>query len=162
MAAPLLPADGRVVGAISLVAAVERLAVLDLDKLSQLVKRAAGEIGVCIGAGRHVAHKCYIVWAIRSRTMSTTTIRIDEELKSRVAVAAQRAGKTAHAFIVDAIAQTVEQAELDEAFDQIADERWAALLANGKSVAWSDAKAWLDARARGERPRRPAARLLKR
>ena len=67
--------------------------------------------------------------------MSTTTIRIDEELKSRVAVAAQRAGKTAHAFIVDAIAQTVEQAELDEAFDQIADERWAALLANGKSVA---------------------------
>jgi predicted transcriptional regulator len=53
--------------------------------------------------------------------MSTTTIRIDEELKSRVAVAAQRAGKTAHAFSVDAIAQTVEQAELDEAFDRIAD-----------------------------------------
>jgi DNA-binding IclR family transcriptional regulator len=45
VAAPLLPADGRVVGAMSLVAAVERLAVLDLDKLSQLVKRAAGEIG---------------------------------------------------------------------------------------------------------------------
>ena len=45
MAAPLLPADGRVVGAISLVAAVERLAVLDLAKLSQLVKREAGEIG---------------------------------------------------------------------------------------------------------------------
>ena len=50
VAAPLLPADGRVVGAISLVASVERLAVLDLDKLAQLVKRAAGEIGVRIGA----------------------------------------------------------------------------------------------------------------
>ena len=33
------------VGAISLVASVERLAVLDLEKLAQLVKRAAGEIG---------------------------------------------------------------------------------------------------------------------
>ncbi len=42
MAAPLLPADGRVVGAISLVAAVERLAVLDLDKLSQLVSARPG------------------------------------------------------------------------------------------------------------------------
>lgn len=94
--------------------------------------------------------------------MSTTTIRIDEELKSRVAVAAQRAGKTAHAFIVDAIARTVEQAEIDEAFDRIADDRWAALLANGKSVAWPDAKTWLDARVRGEQPRRPAARKLTR
>ena len=94
--------------------------------------------------------------------MSTTTIRIDEELKSRVAVAAQRAGKTAHAFILDAIARTVEQAEFDQALNRIADDRWAALLASGKSVAWPDAKAWLDARARGERPRRPAARKLKR
>jgi DNA-binding IclR family transcriptional regulator len=51
VAAPLLPADGRVVGAISLVAAVERLAVPDPDKLSQLVKRAAGEIGARIAAG---------------------------------------------------------------------------------------------------------------
>lgn len=90
--------------------------------------------------------------------MTTTTIRIDDELKSRVATAAQRAGKTPHAFIVDAIARTVEQVELEEAFDRIADDRWAALLASGESVDWSDAKAWLDARARGEVSRRPAAR----
>jgi predicted transcriptional regulator len=94
--------------------------------------------------------------------MSTTTIRIDDELKSRVAVAAQRAGKTAHAFIVDAIAQIVEQAELDEAFDRVADQRWSRLLATGKSVPWDDAKAWLDTRSRGERARRPAARRLTR
>jgi predicted DNA-binding protein len=94
--------------------------------------------------------------------MSTTTIRIDEELKSRVAVAAQRAGKTSHAFIVEAIARTVEQVELDEAFERVADDRWASLLASERSVSWSDAKAWLDARARGERSRRPSARKLKR
>ena len=50
VAAPLVPADGRVVGAISLVAPVERLALADMDKLSQLIRRAAGEISARIGA----------------------------------------------------------------------------------------------------------------
>jgi predicted transcriptional regulator len=40
--------------------------------------------------------------------MSTTTIRIEEDLKARIAAAAHVAGKTSHAFILDAIAQTVE------------------------------------------------------
>ena len=89
---------------------------------------------------------------------TTTTIRIEDDLKARVAAAAQSAGKTAHAFILDAIAQTVEQVELDEAFHRVADERWANVLATGKTVPWDDAKAWLEARARGERPRKPAGR----
>jgi predicted transcriptional regulator len=90
--------------------------------------------------------------------MTTTTIRIDDDLKARVAEAAERAGKTAHAFILDAITQTVEQAERDEAFHRVADERWAKLLATGQTVPWDDAKGWLQARSRGERPRPPAAR----
>jgi predicted transcriptional regulator len=88
----------------------------------------------------------------------TTTIRIDDDLKARVAAAAEHAGKTAHAFILDAIARTVEQVELDEAFHRVADARWANLLATGTTVPWEDAKTWLAARARGERARRPAAR----
>lgn len=92
--------------------------------------------------------------------MTTTTIRIDDDLKVRVAAAAERSGKTAHAFILDAIAQTVEQAELDEAFHRVADERWAKVLATGKTVPWNDARAYLEARARGERARKPAARKL--
>jgi toxin ParE1/3/4 len=55
--------------------------------------------------------------------MSTTTIRLEDELKARVAAAAERAGTTAHAFILEAIAQTVEQAELEEEFHGIADQR---------------------------------------
>jgi DNA-binding IclR family transcriptional regulator len=51
VAAPLVPADGRVVGAVSVVASVDRLAVLDLDKLAQRVKRAASEISARIGVG---------------------------------------------------------------------------------------------------------------
>ena len=90
--------------------------------------------------------------------MSTTTIRIEDELKARVAAAAERTGKTAHAFILEAIAQTVEQVELDEAFHRVADQRWAKVLATGKTVPWDDAKAYLEARARGGRPRKPQAR----
>jgi predicted transcriptional regulator len=90
--------------------------------------------------------------------MSTTTIRIDDDLKARVTVAAESAGTTAHAFILDAIAHTVEQAELDEALHRVADARWAKILATGKTVPWDAAKAWLEARSRGQRPRRPVVR----
>lgn len=92
--------------------------------------------------------------------MPTTTIRIEDDLKARIAAAAaaERAGKTAHAFILDAIAQTVEQEEQDLAFHRLAEERWANLLATGQSVAWDDAKAWLEARSRGQRAPRPAPR----
>ena len=94
--------------------------------------------------------------------MPTTTIRIEDDLKARVAAAAERAGKTAHAFILDAIARTVEQAEVDEAFHRVADARWAKMLATGKTVPWDAAKAWLEARSRGEHPRKPVARRPRR
>ena len=92
--------------------------------------------------------------------MSTTTIRIEDDLKARVAAAAERAGKTAHAFILDAIAQTVEQVELDDEFHHVADARWAKVLSTGKTVAWDDAKAYLEARLRGKSPRKPLPRKL--
>lgn len=92
--------------------------------------------------------------------MSTTTIRIEDDLKARVAAAAQRAGKTAHAFILDAISQTVEQVELDNAFNTLADQRWVNIQASGKTVPWDAAKAYLAARANGQPARKPAARKL--
>ena len=90
--------------------------------------------------------------------MSTTTIRIEDKLKTRVAAAALRAGKTAHAFILDAVTQTVEQVELDNAFNELADQRWGKIQTTGKTVAWNDAKTYLAARARGEPARKPATR----
>ena len=89
--------------------------------------------------------------------MSTTTIRIEDDLKARVAAAAQQAGKTAHAFILDAISQTVEQVELENAFNAVADQRWAKIQASGKTVPWEDARAYLAARANGEPARKPSA-----
>lgn len=93
--------------------------------------------------------------------MTTTTIRLEDGLKARVAAAAERKGKTAHAFILDAIAQTVEQVDLDDEFQRVAEERWTSVLNTGKTVPWDDAKADLPARALGGRARKPAARKLR-
>lgn len=87
--------------------------------------------------------------------MATTTIRIEDELKLRVSVAAKIAGKTPHAFILDAIAATVEQVELETEFDAIAERRWASIVATGKTVPWEAARQHILARSRGERPQRP-------
>lgn len=94
--------------------------------------------------------------------MSTTTIRIEDDLKARVTALAEREGKTPHAFIVEAIARQVEQVELDNDFHRAADARWASVLASGKTVPWEKARAYLEARARGAKVRRPSARKLAR
>jgi predicted transcriptional regulator len=94
---------------------------------------------------------------------ATTTIRLDDELRARVAAVAEREGKSSHAFIVEAIAQTVEQAELKSEFHREADERWSKILDQGKTVPWDEMRSYLTARAEG-RPsvRRPRARKLTR
>ncbi len=94
--------------------------------------------------------------------MTTTTLRIEDALKSRVADAAQREGKTPHAFMLDAITNTVDHLDLDNDFHRVADERWAELMTTGKSVGWDQAKLYMEAKARGETARKPAARKLAR
>ena len=66
--------------------------------------------------------------------MSTTTIRTDDELKARAAAVAERAAKTAYAFILDAITQTVERVEQDNAFQALGQVRWQAIQATGQTV----------------------------
>lgn len=94
--------------------------------------------------------------------MSTTTIRISEELKDRLAAVAERAGTSAHGLIVQAIEEKVRREELDAEFHSVANRRWAKFLKDGKSIPWSDAKDFLIARAGGKAPRRPAPRKLSR
>jgi predicted transcriptional regulator len=92
--------------------------------------------------------------------MSTITLRIDENLQARVATAAERTGRTEHAFMLEAITHAVEQVELDDDFQRLADARLARLLSDGESVSFEDAKAYLTARVRGEQPARPVAHRL--
>lgn len=90
--------------------------------------------------------------------MSTTTIRIEDNLKLRISAAAERAGTTTHAFILESIERTVEQVEQENEFHELADARWARLLKTGKTISWDDAKNHVAARASGERPSKPTAR----
>src|SRR3546814_20149299 len=59
-------------------------------------------------ANAHVVQMCYVhpvTSPAPEYTMSTTTIRLPDELKARIAEAAKRAGTTSHNFILEAIAE---------------------------------------------------------
>lgn len=94
--------------------------------------------------------------------MSTTTIRMPEDLKARVAAAVKRSGTTAHGFILEAITEKAAREEMRADFDAVADERFAALLASGQTVPWQDMRAYLESRLAGEALERPAAKKLAR
>lgn len=94
--------------------------------------------------------------------MSTTTIRLPEALKARIAAAAKRAGTTSHNFILEAIAEKADQEERRTEFNQIAEERYARIVATGKTIPWSEMRSYLEDRVAGGKARRPAARKLAR
>lgn len=90
--------------------------------------------------------------------MSTTTIRIPEKLKTRVARAARQAGTTAHGFMLEAIAEKADAAELRNGFLREADARFAEIVASGVTVAWSDVRRHLERQASGKPSARTTAR----
>lgn len=90
--------------------------------------------------------------------MSTTTIRLPEELKTRVARAAAEAGTTAHSFILEAIAEKAEMAEQRADFHAVADQRYAQFLESGESIPWEEARTYLRDRLAGKDVKQPSAR----
>jgi predicted transcriptional regulator len=94
--------------------------------------------------------------------MSTTTIRLPEDLKARVAAAAKRSGTTAHAFIIEAIVEKTEQDNLRADFDVVAEDRYAGIVASGKTIPWGEMRGYLEDRLAGKVVKRPAARKLAR
>lgn len=92
--------------------------------------------------------------------MSTTTIRLTDELKARVARAAAQAGTTAHGFILEAIADKAELAEQRASFNAQAQERFEELSRSGKTVPWSEMRSYLQERAEGLAPAKPRTRKL--
>ena len=94
--------------------------------------------------------------------MSTTTIRLPDELKARVAEAAKQAGTTSHNFILEAIAEKADLAAQRAAFHALADQRYAQFLESGKSIPWEEARTYLKDRLAGKVVKRPVARKLDR
>jgi predicted DNA-binding protein len=94
--------------------------------------------------------------------MSTTTIRLPDKLKARVAAAAKRAGTTAHSFILEAIAEKADEAERRIDFHGIAEKRYAEIVASGRTISWGELRGYLEDRLAGRKARRPTARKLAR
>ncbi|MGH8621624.1 MAG: DUF1778 domain-containing protein [Burkholderiales bacterium] len=94
--------------------------------------------------------------------MSTTTIRLPQDLKERVARAARRTGATAHGFIVEAIREKADQEERRTEFMDTAERRYAEIVASGKTVSWSEMRRYLKRRLAGAKVARPKPRKLSR
>lgn len=92
--------------------------------------------------------------------MSTTTIRLPQDLKERVARAAERAGTTAHSFILEAIAEKAEQDERRGEFRDTAEQRYAGIVASGKTVPWNEMRRYLERRLTRNKVARPKPRTL--
>lgn len=92
--------------------------------------------------------------------MSTTTIRLTDDLKARVAKAAKREGISAHNFMLEAVSEKTELAEQRADFYAEADRRWAEFLETGKSIPWNEMRRYLEDRLAGKPAKRPVARKL--
>ena len=94
--------------------------------------------------------------------MSTTTIRLPQDLKERIARAAKRAGTTAHGFILAAIAEKAEEEERRGEFQDTAERRYAGIVASGKTVPWDEMRRYLEQRLAGDQAGKPKPRKLAR
>jgi predicted transcriptional regulator len=94
--------------------------------------------------------------------MPTTTVRLSDDMKDRIARAAELAGMTSHAFILDAIAERVDAEERRTEFHDTAEQRYAAIVASGETIPWSEMRTYLEDRMAGKKSTRPAARKLSR
>ena len=78
--------------------------------------------------------------------MSTTTLRIDDSLRERIARLAGALNQTPHSFMVEALAQKADEAEWRLGMQAEAQQRDAALQAGEPGVEWHEMKTYLRAR----------------
>lgn len=95
--------------------------------------------------------------------MSTTTIRLPDDLKVRVALAAEHAGTTAHNFILQAISEKTARNELHSELNEVAENRYAKIVATGKTIPWHEMRNYLESHLAGKTGSvRPSAKKLAR
>lgn len=95
--------------------------------------------------------------------MSTTTIRIPDDLKARVTSAAKNAGTTPHNFILQAISEKTASAELQNDFNEDADKRYADIVSTEETISWPLMRSYLENRMAGKTDAvRPVAKKLAR
>lgn len=95
-------------------------------------------------------------------TTRATSLKLPSTLKARIDAAAEASGKTAHAFMVEAIEHETARAERSEAFldDALRAER--ELERTGVHYPADDVFRYMTARARGKAARRPRPKTWRR
>jgi predicted transcriptional regulator len=87
--------------------------------------------------------------------MGTTTLKLPDELKERIAEVVDGTGKTPHAFMVEAIEQQTRLAEQRKSFVADALKAREHAMRTGKAYAFEDVKAYYTARLAGKPAKRP-------
>jgi len=86
---------------------------------------------------------------------TTTTLKLPDDLKTRIAPLAEAVGKTPHAWMVEALEAQAALAEMRELFIADAQASAAEIDAGGPLYAAEDVHAYIVARASGKAARRP-------
>ncbi|WP_168788887.1 CopG family ribbon-helix-helix protein [Paraburkholderia aromaticivorans] len=87
--------------------------------------------------------------------MSTTTLRLPQDLRDRISRLTEQSGTTAHSFMLEAIAERVANEELRRKFLGEGNDRLASMLESGLGIEWGDMRDYLGQRAAGRDPEAP-------
>ena len=90
--------------------------------------------------------------------MSTTSLKLPEEVKQLAVAAAKQRGVTPHAFMVDAIRLAATAAERRAEFVADAEKSRAETLRTGKGFTALDVHAYMRLRAQGKSAAKPKAK----
>lgn len=86
---------------------------------------------------------------------STTTLKLPERLKARIARLARQTGRSAHSLMVEALEREVSREERVKEFVREALEADAAIDSGAKVYRAEDVHAWLERLARNRKAARP-------
>jgi len=86
----------------------------------------------------------------------TTTLKLPEKLKARIARLAKQTGQSSHALMVNALEREISREERMRDFVREALASKADVEAGGAVYRAEDVHAWMERLAKGERPPRPS------
>ena len=76
--------------------------------------------------------------------MKATTVKLGEELKSRVHALAEHQRRTAHWIMIEAISEYVEREEKRQAFHDSTQQAWDKYQASQLHLTQDEVESWLD------------------